>query len=106
MAFLARSPADAVMALALVHHLANAGNDPFPLLAGFLSRAGRWLVVEFAAKGVPQGGRLLAGRRDIFDVLDKAGIEAAFGAESEVMAIERVEGNERDLYLMRRRGEA
>ena len=44
-AFLERGPADLVLALALVHHLAISNNVPLAQLSDFFSQAGRWLVI-------------------------------------------------------------
>ena len=48
--FIDRGPVDAVMALALVHHLAISNNVPLPDLADFFASLGRWLIVEFIPK--------------------------------------------------------
>lgn len=62
----ARGPADLVMALALVHHLAIGNNVPLENVADFLSRLGRRVVVEWVPKEDPQVGRLLRSREDVF----------------------------------------
>ncbi|MET0552305.1 MAG: SAM-dependent methyltransferase [Vicinamibacteria bacterium] len=72
-----RGPVDAVMALALVHHLAIAGNVPLPMIASWLARLGRRALVEFVPKDDPQSRRLLAVREDVFDRYDQAGLEEA-----------------------------
>ena len=100
--FLDRGPADAVFALALVHHLAISNNVPLPLLARFFARAGRWLIVEFVPKSDSQVKRLLATREDVFPDYTQAGFEAAFKESFEIVAAEAIEGSERTLYLMRR----
>ena len=57
-----RGPADTVMALALVHHLAIANNVPLDHVAAFLAQLGRNLVIEFVAKEDSQVERLLRNR--------------------------------------------
>jgi hypothetical protein len=106
MSLLARGPAHAALALALVHHLAISANVPLALIADFFRRACRWLVIEFVPKGDPQVDRLLSSRKDIFDRYHRAEFEAAFGRHFEVVSTERVEGSSRDLYLMRGRGDS
>lgn len=99
---LGRGPADLVLALALVHHLAIGNNVPLPMLARFFARAGRGLIIEFVPKGDSQVDRLLATREDVFPAYTQAGFEAAFG---EVFTIEDrapIPGTKRTLYLMRR----
>ena len=62
----ARGPADAVLALAFVHHLAIAKNLPLPRIAAWLTSLGRAGVVEFVPKEDPMVRRLLQMREDIF----------------------------------------
>jgi ribosomal protein L11 methylase PrmA len=104
MSLLARGPAHVALALALVHHLAISANVPLALIADFFRRACQWLVIEFVPKGDPQVERLLASRKDVFDQYHKAEFENAFGRHFDVVSTERVEGTDRDLYLMHRRG--
>ena len=61
-----RGPADVLLALAVVHHLAIGHNLPLERIAGFLARAGRNLVIEFVPKSDSQVRRLLRDRADIF----------------------------------------
>jgi hypothetical protein len=100
---LERGPADAVLALALLHHLAISNNLPFRRIAEFLSRACRWLVIEFVPKTDSQIRRLLATREDIFDHYTRADLEEQFNRFFLVERIAPVEGTERILYLMRNR---
>jgi ribosomal protein L11 methylase PrmA len=62
----ARGPADVVLALALLHHLAIGNNVPFENIARFLSRLGRRVIIEWVPKEDPQAQRLLASREDVF----------------------------------------
>lgn len=98
----ARGPADAVLALALIHHLAIGNNVPLDRVAGFLADLGRWLVVEFVPKEDSQVVRLLASREDVFPDYNRAGFEAAFGERFEILESSAVQGTERTLYLMKR----
>jgi len=45
-----RGPADTVLALALIHHLAIANNLPFKQIAEFFSWCGHSLIIEFVPK--------------------------------------------------------
>lgn len=95
-----RGPADVVMALALIHHLAIAGNVPLDQVAEFLARLGRALVIEFVAKSDSQVQRLLRNRPDIFPDYTQEGFERAFGRYFAIEDCERVADAERWVYLM------
>ena len=99
---LERGPADTVLALALLHHLAIGNNVPLPQLAHFLSECGRWALVEFVPKHDPQVQKLLANRADIFKDYSREGFEAAFGEQFNIHESETISGTDRVLYLMRR----
>ncbi|MCP4291949.1 MAG: class I SAM-dependent methyltransferase [bacterium] len=101
--FLGRGPAEAVFALALIHHLAISNNVPLPLLAGFFAKAGQWLIIEFVPKSDSQVKRLLATREDVFPNYTKEGFEEAFGQKFEIVAAESIEGSERILYLLKKK---
>lgn len=98
-----RGPADATMALALVHHLAIGNNVPLGRIASFLSGIGQWLIVEFVPKTDSQVKRLLATREDIFPGYTREGFENEFRSEFEVVRAAPVPESERTLYLMRRK---
>lgn len=73
-----RGPFDAVMALALVHHLAIGNNVPLRGVAEMLTQLGRQVIVEWVPKADPQVQRLLSAREDIFDGYTEGGLRAAF----------------------------
>jgi len=100
-----RGPADVVLALALVHHLAISNNVPLPRIAGFLSDSGRRLIVEFVPKSDSQVQRLLATREDIFTDYTREAFEEEFGGRFRIDDIVEIEDSQRVLYLMRRVGE-
>jgi ribosomal protein L11 methylase PrmA len=99
-----RGPADLVLALALIHHLAIANNLPFPHVVDFFHEAGRWLVVEFVPKDDPQVGRLLRSRRDIFDAYNLKEFEASFRERFAIHRAEPIAESGRVLYLMQGTG--
>jgi hypothetical protein len=103
MSLVERGPADTVMALALVHHLALSGNVPLADVAAFFARLGRTLIVEFVAKTDSQAQRLLRNRPDIFPDYTSQGFERAFGEFFVIADCQRVGDAERWLYLMTRR---
>lgn len=95
-----RGPADLVLALALIHHLAISQNIPLEGIARFFRRLGQNLVVEFVPKSDPQSQRLLRGREDIFGGYHQAGFEAAFSKWFRVVEARPVGTDGRVLYLM------
>jgi ribosomal protein L11 methylase PrmA len=98
-----RGPAELVLALALIHHIAISKNVPLPRLAEFFASCGRALVIEFVPKPDSQVQKLLASRKDIFPEYNQEGFERAF---SEFFTIEQavpVPESHRVLYLMRRK---
>lgn len=102
-----RGPADLILALALVHHLAISNNLPLDRIADYFSKLGQHLIIEFVPKSDSQVRRLLASRKDIFPSYTQDGFERAFKTKYSVIEAVPIEGTERVLYLMERRsGEA
>ena len=95
-----RGPADVLLALAVVHHLAIGHNLPLERVASFLARVGRSLVVEFVPKSDSQVRRLLRDRPDIFPDYTREGFEAAFRTHFRIERAVPVAESERTLYLM------
>ncbi len=100
MSFLQRGPVDAVMALALIHHLAISNNVPLPLVASFFHQLSHWLIIEFVPKSDSQVRRLLATRQDIFPTYTQEGFEQAFASCYKICDRQPIPGTERTLYLM------
>lgn len=75
-----RGPADVVLALALVHHLAIGNNVPLPEVWSALARCGRNLIVEWVPKEDSQVQRMMRARRDVFATYDQAHFEASIPA--------------------------
>lgn len=100
---LGRAPVDAVLALALIHHLAIANNIPLSRIARFLHQIGRWILIEFVPKCDPQVARLLASRKDVFPDYHQHEFERCFRTYFAIEASEMLPDSQRVLYLMRRR---
>jgi len=98
-----RGPADLVLALAVIHHLAISNNVPLPQLADFFAEAGRWLVIEFVPKADSQVTKLLTSRKDIFPTYTREGFEAAFKEKFKIHEAVDVRESERVLYLMEKK---
>ena len=97
----ARSNADMVLALALIHHLAISNNVPLGYIAEFMSELAEWLVIEFVPKDDPKVKKLLATREDIFPDYTEAGFEAAFGQLYAIDEKTKIENSQRTLYLLK-----
>lgn len=104
MSIFERGPADMVLALALVHHLAISNNLPFNELVSTLSTICNWLAVEFVPKSDPQVARLLSTRDDIFPDYTQQTFESEFRRQFTIMNSVRIRDSERMMYLMRRKG--
>lgn len=100
-----RGPADALLSLALIHHLAIGNNVPLPQIARFFSELGHWLIIEFVPKSDSQVKRLLATREDIFPTYTISGFEEAFSPFFNICKKEDLQESERVLYLLERKVE-
>lgn len=106
MSLIERGPADLVLALALVHHLAISNNVPLARVAAFLAEICRALVIEFVPKSDSQVQRLLSSREDVFLDYTQEGFEQAFESFFTIERRAAVPESERTLYLMQRKATA
>jgi hypothetical protein len=97
-----RGPADVLLALALVHHLAIGNNVPLERVADLLSRLGRWAIVEFVPKDDPMAQHLLSARRDVFPDYTIDGLRAAVGGRFRVVEEAPIQDSLRTLFLLER----
>lgn len=97
---LSRGPADAVLALALVHHLAISNNVPLPMVARFLQSIARYAIVEFVPKSDSQVKRMLTTRPDVFPDYTPEGFERAFGGVFEVLDRVSIVASDRVVWLL------
>ncbi len=98
-----RASADALLALALVHHLAIGNNVPLPQVASFFADLAEGLIVEFVPKSDPRVQTMLATREDVFPDYSRNGFEAAFATRFTLEDATPLVGSERVVYRMRRR---
>ena len=101
--FVERGPADMILALALVHHLALSNNVPFERIAGFFASIGNSLIVEFVPKTDSQVQKMLMNRIDIFDKYDVDHFEESFSHYFTIENKEHVVSSDRIIYLMKKR---
>lgn len=98
---LQRRPADAVLALALIHHLAISNNLPLEYIASLFSQISKFLIIEFVPKTDSQVKILLSNREDIFPNYTKEGFEKAFSKFYQIEKTAFLKESERILYFMK-----
>lgn len=98
-----RGPTQAVLALAIVHHLAISNNVPMDRIASFFAGICDWLIVEFVPKSDSQVKRLLTVRYDIFHDYHLDGFVESFSSHFQVEESEKVKSSERVVFLMRKK---
>jgi len=99
--FSQRSTCNALLVLALIHHLAISNNVPLPNIAKFLCGISRWLIIEFVPKSDSQVARLLATREDIFIDYTQQCFEQTFSEYFSIETSKTIPDTERTLYLMK-----
>jgi hypothetical protein len=98
---LSRGPADAVLALALVHHIVIGNNIPLRNLVEFLRNICSWLIIEFIPKEDPQVKKLLQVRKDIFTDYNRMNFLNEFNDQFELIAQEKIRETTREIFLFR-----
>ena len=98
-----RRSADAVMALALIQHLAIGNNLPLAHIRDFLVTLGRWLVIEFVPEEDTQVRQLLVVRQDIFSDYTLDAFVSVFSQSFEIVEQIPIRGTLRTLFLLQRK---
>jgi ribosomal protein L11 methylase PrmA len=98
-----RGPADVVLALALIHHLAISNNVPLSKLTEFFYDMCQWLVIEFVPKSDSQVQKLLKSREDIFPQYTQRDFEEVFRERFDIREAINLHESQRFLYLMEKR---
>lgn len=99
-----RGPADTVMALALIHHLAISNNLPFNKIAEyFYSISNSFLIIEFVPKSDSQVQRLLSTREDIFPEYTKESFELVFSRYYTIIDSSDINESQRTIYFLKRK---
>ncbi|MCX6114959.1 MAG: SAM-dependent methyltransferase [Proteobacteria bacterium] len=101
MSLVERGPADLLLSLALIHHLAISNNTPLALIAEYFSKCSRNLIIEFVPKTDSQVQKLLATRKDIFPEYTQEFFEKEFSNFFKIISAEKISGSERVLYLLK-----
>ncbi len=98
-----RADADALLALALVHHLAIGRNVPLERISAWLAILAPQLVIEFVPREDAMVRTLLATREDVFEDYTIEHFRAAFAAEWATVEEAPIPGTARTLFSLRRR---
>ena len=102
--FFDRCNVDAVLGLALIHHLCIGNNVPLPMTARMFAALGRHLVLEFVPREDSQVQRMLATRADVFDQYTLDALQAAYDPYFTLMECKTVRDSKRALLLFARKG--
>ncbi len=98
-----RGPADAVLALALIHHLSISNNLPFNKIAHFFNKICNYLIIEFIPKNDSQIQKLLLNREDIFTDYTQQDFEREFNKYFIIQKSIEINDSKRSLYLMQKK---
>ena len=96
-----RRKPNAVLMLAVIHHLAISNNLPLEKIAQWLSSLCEYLIIEFVPKEDSQVKILLKTRMDIFPEYTTEGFEAAFNKYFSLCNKIQIEQSQRTLYLFK-----
>jgi ribosomal protein L11 methylase PrmA len=97
-----RASADAILALALVHHLAIGRNVPLDEVVAWLVGLAPHGIVEFVPKSDPMVQRLLRLREDIFDDYSEASFAQHLQARAKIVQVVDVSATGRRLFWFAR----
>jgi hypothetical protein len=97
-----RGKPDAILALAIEHHIAIGRNVPLPMMLDWMTGLADRGVVEFVPKDDPTVQRMLSIRQDIFDQYSQAEFESQLGKRATIEKREVVSSSGRTLYVYER----
>ena len=98
-----RAECEAILALAIVHHLAIGRNIPLPAVVNWLVGMAPQGVIEFVQKSDPMVQRLLQLRDDIFEDYQESTFMQALEARADIVKSLTVSASGRRLFWFRRR---
>jgi len=97
-----RSKPDAIMALAVVHHLSLTNNIPLSETALYFAERGPELVIEWVGRDDSQVKRLLAQKTIAYDWYSEDGFRDAYSKHFSLLSRRPISGTDRVLYHFRR----
>jgi ribosomal protein L11 methylase PrmA len=98
----ARAKGDAMIALALIHHIVIGRNVPMGMTMDWLMESAPEGVIEFTPKSDPMVQQLLSSREDIFEDYSEEAFRAAINAKGVILRERRLGGAGRLLLHYRR----
>ena len=98
-----RGPADAIFALAMIHHLVITNNIPFSHIAEFFNKISSYLIIEFIPKEDSQVQKMLVSSIKIFPDYTLKEFELVFKKYFSILDVKPIKDSKRILYLMKRR---
>ncbi len=98
-----RRCADAILALAIVHHLAIGRNVPLPDVARWLVELAPNGIIEFVPKSDPMVQVMLAARDDIFDSYTEEAFAQALQSRATIIDRQQISATGRMLFTYTRR---
>jgi ribosomal protein L11 methylase PrmA len=98
-----RASADAILGLALVHHLAIGRNIPLEQVVAWLIDLAPNGIIEFVPKSDPMVQRLLRLREDIFDDYGEEAFAKHLQAGAKIVQVAEVSASGRRLFWFERR---
>ncbi|MFA5898900.1 MAG: class I SAM-dependent methyltransferase [Hyphomicrobium sp.] len=96
-----RSKPDAIIALAVIHHLALTNNVPLTESARYFAERTAELVIEWVGRSDSQVQRLLAQKNTSYDWYTEAGFRSAFEERFAVASVTPIAGTDRTIYHLR-----
>lgn len=100
--FRARTTADAILALAFLHHPVIGHNLPLEQVVSWLVESAPFGVIEFVPKSDPMIRKMLAFREDIFRDYDETRFVAALEDQARIIGRKRITATGRCLYSFER----
>jgi hypothetical protein len=101
-----RGPADVVLALAIIHHLAIGNNVPFSRMASFFGATAKHLIIEFVPKEDSKVQILLSSRADIFVEYDAKHFEADMSEFFTMVSKIPIKDSKRTMYLFKNKSKS
>lgn len=103
MGLLDRERPDAILALALIHHLVIGGNIPLADAVAWLVSLAPRGIIEFVGKADETVVRMLRLREDVFDDYTEDAFRECLSAHAGIVSRTEVSGSGRALYVFERR---
>jgi hypothetical protein len=101
--FLKRGKADAIAALALVHHLVITYHIPLDRISRIFSELASWLIIEYISVKDSQVQEMIAFKTIGFHFVAQENFEEIFRGHYTIVQKDEIPESERTMYLMKRK---